>query len=136
MKVPAIAQRSSFWSAAFAIWFLVLWQLSSNPLPGPRLESDFPIDKILHFGYFFGGGGLLSAALFLKKSRPLTGSSLHLAVVLTLFLTGALDEWHQSWDPHRSGNDAGDLTFDILGALAGTVVFRRLQPAIFPRPTL
>lgn len=107
-------------------------------MKGPKLPMDFPVDKILHFGYFFGGAGLLSAALFLQKQKPLHWSTLHLLVVLSLFLVGSLDEWHQSWYPFRSGNDAGDLTADVLGALAGTLLFRTLQPRVFPRlsPTL
>jgi VanZ family protein len=53
---------------------------------------------------------------------------------MILFSVGALDEWHQSWYEFRSGNDAGDLTADFFGALAGTLVFRKLQPRLFPQP--
>lgn len=133
MKVPAICQRATFWAILSLIWFATLWLLSSRPLTGPKFPSDIPIDKVYHFGYFFGGGGLLSATLFLQKKRDLHWSSLHLIVLVALALTGALDEWHQSWYPFRSGNDAGDLTADILGALAGTLVFRKLQPRFFPK---
>ena len=94
---------------------------------------DIPIDKILHFGYFFGGAGMLSAALFLQKKKPLAWDTLHLIVVGSLSLVGALDEWHQSWYPFRSGNDAGDLTADLVGAFFGTLVFRKVQPRIFPK---
>ena len=100
---------------------------------GPRLPTDIPIDKVYHFGYFFGGAGLLSAALFLQKRWSLHWSTIHLIVVLALFAVGSLDEWHQSWYPFRSGNDAADLTADIIGALAGTLIFRKVQPRIFPR---
>lgn len=104
----------------------------SEQKKGPKFPTDFPTDKILHFGYFFGGAGLLSAALFLQKRWPLHWSSLHLLVVVALFTTGAIDEWHQSWYPiSRSGNDAADLTADIVGALAGTFVFRKIQPKLF-----
>lgn len=92
---------------------------------------DYPIDKVLHFGYFFGGAGLISAALFLQKKWSFHWSTIHLLVVLALFAVGSLDEWHQSWYPFRSGNDAGDLTADILGALAGTLVFRKIQSKAF-----
>lgn len=101
---------------------------------GPRLANDLPIDKVLHFGYFFGGGGLLSAALFFQKRWSLHWSTLHLCVLMILFSVGALDEWHQSWYEFRSGNDAGDLTADFFGALAGTLVFRKLQPRLFSQP--
>ena len=93
---------------------------------------DFPVDKILHFGYFFGGAGLLSAALFLQKRWNWHWSTIHLFVVLALFAVGSLDEWHQSWYEYRTGNDSADLSADILGALAGTLLFRKLQPKLFP----
>lgn len=133
MKLPAFAQRHLPWTIAFAVWFITLWMLSGRPMNGPKLPMDFPIDKILHFGYFFGGAGLLSAALFLQKRKTFHWSTLHLLVVLALFAVGSLDEWHQSWYPlYRSGNDAGDLTADILGALVGTLIFRAAQPNVFP----
>lgn len=98
---------------------------------GPHLSLNLSIDKVLHFGYFFGGAGLLSAALFLQKRKTLHWSTLHLIVIITLFAVGSVDEWHQSWYKFRSGNDAGDLTADFLGALVGTVIFRLLQPKVF-----
>ena len=131
MRLPLFARSSPLWSILFIAWFITLWCLSSKPLPGPKAPDILPIDKILHFGYFFGGGGLLSAAIFLRKRSVIHWSSVHLLVVLTLFAVGSLDEWHQSWYPFRSGNDAGDLSADILGALAGTLVFRALYPKLF-----
>lgn len=133
MKLPAICQRASFWAVLSCIWFFTLWWLSGRPLAGPKFESDLPLDKLYHFGYFFGGGGLFSAALFLQQKGKLHWSTLHLIVLVGLTLTGALDEWHQSWYVFRSGNDAGDLTADLLGALAGTLVFRKIQPRFFPK---
>lgn len=110
--------------------------LSSRPLQGPKLPMDYPIDKVLHFGYFFGGAGILSAALFLQKRWAFHWSSIHLFVVVILFAVGSLDEWHQSWYPFRSGNDSGDLSADILGALVGTFIFRKVQPFVgLPSPT-
>lgn len=131
MKLPSPLQRSLPWAVLCVLWFATLWFLSSRPLPGPKLETDLPIDKVLHFGYFFGGAGLLSAALFLQKKTAFHWSTLHLIVVVTLALVGSLDEWHQSWYSFRSGLDSADLTADLLGALAGTLVFRKLQPKIF-----
>ena len=131
VKLPPFFQRHHPWSISFIIWFTTLWILSGRPLSGPKLPPLFHVDKFLHFGYFFGGAGLLSAVFFLQKKRTLHWSSLHLFVILALFLVGSLDEWHQSWYPYRSGNDAGDLTADVIGALAGTLLFRVLQPKVF-----
>ena len=133
MKLPAFAQRPQLWVGSLFVWFVTLWFLSGRPMMGPKLPTDLPIDKVYHFGYFFGGAGLLSAALFLQKRWSHHWSTIHLLVILILFAVGSLDEWHQSWYPFRSGNDAGDLTADILGALAGTLIFRKVQPRTFPR---
>ena len=133
MKFPDFARRSQLWAALFLVWFVTLWYLSGRPMMGPKLPPVYHIDKVYHFGYFFGGAGLLSAALFLQKRWNFHWSSIHLLVVLILFMVGSLDEWHQSWYPFRSGNDSADLTADVLGALAGTLVFRKIQPRLFPR---
>lgn len=131
MKLPTCAQRSPIWFAAFGLWFLVLWFLSSGPLPhlpGPKIPH---LDKILHFGYYFGGAGLLSAALYLKRRNPRLGWDLiHVLTILLVTSTGVLDEWHQSWYEFRSGNDAADLAADFFGAVTGTLTFRRLHHLI------
>ena len=75
------------WLAAFAVWFGTLWWLSSrvNHLP-PEL-SFRASDKLLHFGYFFGGAGLCSAFLFrLDPAKPRWGRIFALAVI-------ALQHW-------------------------------------------
>ncbi len=133
VKLPRLALRPLPWSVAFGIWFITLWLLSGRPAVNPPLPMDFPTDKVLHFGYFFGGAGLLSAALLLQRRLLISWSSLHLIVICLLFFTGALDEWHQSWYPFRTGNDAGDLSADFCGALIGTFVFRMVQPLVFPQ---
>ena len=122
----SVLRRSSVWFTAFAIWFSVLWMLSSRANDMPEGIDFRHIDKVLHFGYFFGGAGLLSAAIF--RHRPeLHPSTRILIVVIFVTLVGAVDETHQSFIPGRSGNDAGDLTFDFLGAIAGSMLFQRLK---------
>ncbi len=119
-------RRSSTWFAVFAVWFCALWMLSSQANDMPVRIEFRHIDKVLHFGYFFGGAGLLSAAIF--RYRPdLHASTRILIVVIFVTLVGAVDEAHQSFIPGRSGNDAGDLTFDFLGAIAGSMLFQRLK---------
>lgn len=87
------------------------------------------VDKMYHFGYFFGGSGLCSAALYTLTRGKIAPHHMLTWVVLTLTATGCLDEWHQSWVEGRSGNDSMDLTADILGSVAGFHVFRRFIPA-------
>lgn len=129
MTHPPDSRRSWFWFVGFLIWFVTLWFLSSQPTP--ELEDGYKIphlDKVLHFGYFLGGAGLLSAVLYLLPRRPPRRpgwDTIHVCVIVVITLIGVLDEWHQSWYPFRSGNDAADLAADFLGAVAGTLLFRR-----------
>ena len=130
MQLPSALHRSQPWFVFFVVWFTVLWFLSSGPLPGPKGPGIPFLDKVLHFGYFFGGAGLLTAALYLRKPENPRWDVIHLTVITVLTAVGALDEWHQSWYPFRSGNDAGDLAADFFGALAGTLVFRRVRHVV------
>lgn len=120
-----LVRNSWLWLAAFAIWFGTLWWLSSrvNHVP-PALSFQFS-DKVLHFGYFFGGGLLFSAFLFRLNPQTPNWDRILLLTYLIVGLTGSLDEWHQSFVPGRSGNDAADFTADLLGAFCGALVFRK-----------
>lgn len=120
-----LVRNPFLWFAAFALWFGTLWWLSSrvNHVP-PGLDFRFS-DKLLHFGYFFGGALLFSAFLFrVNPSAPRWGRALALTM-LVVGLTGALDEFHQSHVPGRSGNDPADFAADLLGAFCGALVFRK-----------
>jgi len=125
--MPRVPHQPFAWLGLWIVWSLVLWALSSGPVlspPGP----DIPFfDKICHFGYFFGGAGLLSAFLFrLRPERPDWGNILAICLLVGLVI-GRLDEWHQSWVPLRSGNDIDDFLADVAGTLCGSLVFRRLH---------
>jgi VanZ family protein len=84
----------------------------------------------MHFGYFFGGAGLLSAALFLQGDHPPSWPALMFRVCAILWLIGILDEWHQSWVPERSGNDVGDWLADATGTVVGALTFRRFHSVL------
>ncbi len=119
-----LPRSHTFWFTAFIIWWALLWYLSSQPHE-PKEAPPIPhLDKIAHFGYFFGGAGLLSAALFRWKNTQVNWQVLTLIVVSVLTLTGMIDEYHQSFTPLRQGNDKWDLLADSFGALVGTQVFR------------
>lgn len=114
------------WFAVFFLWFATLWFLSSGTPTVPDALHFQASDKVLHFGYFFGGAGLLSAALFTLRPelKFITRVMICVAVVT---LIGAIDEFHQSFIPGRSGNDPGDLAADFVGALTGSLLFQRFR---------
>lgn len=127
MKSPRFTSPR-FWGLTFLAWFILLNLLSHGDRFHPPSPFQFNIphlDKFLHFGYFFGGGGLLGATLFLWKNF----SSIQLVIIVTIILSliGVWDEYHQSFFMNRTGNDFGDWLADTLGALTGVLVFRAVH---------
>jgi VanZ family protein len=130
MSLPRLPRRPRFWFASFALWFAVLWLCSSFSVGGGAPPAIHHIDKLQHFGYFFGGGGLLTAALFrLNPERP-AWKKIIPSVVLILAAVGWLDEWHQTFTPGRSGNDVFDWLADLLGASFAAFTFKMLHPRL------
>ncbi len=121
MRVP---RHHYFWLGAFFIWFVTLWTFSSGQQPEGILPPFQLSDKVAHFGYFFGGSGLLTAYFFTKSPRHPHWRVIALSVLCCLGLIGMLDEFHQSFVPGRSGNDPYDFLADLCGAAAGVWVFK------------
>ncbi len=127
MKTPrtisgGILRSATTWSVAFALWFGVLWWLSSRPSTIPPALQFTASDKLLHFAYFFIGGGLFSAACFLRRPKW-SARRLVTTASIVVSLVGVLDEFHQSFVPLRSGNDPLDMLADALGSIAGSLAF-------------
>ncbi len=122
-----LSRNPKFWLAAFLTWLGVLWILSSRPFTGPQLPPIDHFDKIAHFGYFFGGSGLLSAWLFRRNPARPNWKAILAGVILISAVIGGLDEYHQSFTPGRSGNDPYDWLADVLGATAGVFTFKLLH---------
>jgi hypothetical protein len=125
MLSESLKTHPRLWATSFLIWLIVLCLLSHGdrfhpPIAGYFLEFA-NIDKVVHFGYFFGGGGLLAA--YLHFSRELSPRKLLLIVTILLSIVGVGDEFHQSFFKNRTGNDPGDWLFDTLGAFCGALVF-------------
>jgi hypothetical protein len=90
MNLPAVTRRAPFWLSLFALWFGTLWVLSSGPVPlktGPEIPH---LDKVAHFGYFFGGAGLLSAFLYRLQKDQADWTKMLTIVLLAMTATGSL----------------------------------------------
>jgi VanZ family protein len=119
MQLPCFLSSPLLWRTLVLIWAGILYWLSeqsSLPTPG-KFEG---IDKIEHALYFAAGGMcfLLSLRLvgFARKTT--------IAIVLTVLfcsIVGALDEWHQTFTPGRSGGDVWDWTADTIGGFIGAI---------------
>ncbi len=87
-----------------------------SSLSGPELpQYGFMVhDKILHTCEYAGFGFLLARALGPRRWWW--------AIALGLAF-GVLDEFHQSFVPHRNGNDPFDMTADLVGSTLGALAF-------------
>ena len=98
-------------------WFVTLYFLSSMPKlpPGPKIPYE---DKVAHL-VFYSIGGAWSYLARRFCSPPDSGKKALLFAILFCALVGAIDEFHQSFVPNRSGNDPWDWLADTLGGLVG-----------------
>ncbi|MEN3943931.1 VanZ family protein [Prosthecobacter sp. SYSU 5D2] len=100
------------------IWGAVLFSLSSQSTlpPGPKIPHQ---DKVVHFLYFSSGAFCFTLALYARQT-PLSAGWLWTVTGMAFgLIIGALDEYHQTFTPGRSGNDPGDLLADLTGAGMG-----------------
>ena len=122
--MPRLPGHPKFWLGGFVTWFITLWLFSSFSNPGPDLPPIPHLDKVQHFGYFFGGAGLFSAFLYRRNPTAPRWLAIIGTTVFVVSLVGGLDEYHQSFTPGRRGNDLADWLADFTGSIAGAFVFR------------
>ncbi len=122
-----LPKNPKIWLGGFVLWFTVLWGISAFSLPGNLNPPIAHFDKIAHFGFFFGGSGLLCAYLYRRNPEHPNWPKLILTTVIIIALIGALDEFHQSFTPGRFGNDPMDWLADLLGATTGALTFKRIH---------
>ncbi len=122
-----LPRSPKFWLGSFLLWFAVLWWLSSGTHPDMPTPPIADIDKLAHFGYFFGGAGLFSAWLYRRHPQQPNWRAIIAFTILAISLVGWLDEYHQSLVPGRSGNNFPDWLADFFGAIAGAAVFKRFH---------
>lgn len=125
--MPRLPGQPRFWRIAFLVWFAVLWVLSSFSFNTTESVPINHFDKVQHFGYFLGGAGLLSAWLYRRNPGQPDWKRIFLTSVIVLSLVGALDEFHQSFTPGRSGNDPYDWLADLVGSVTGFLIFRTIH---------
>ncbi|MFT4175776.1 MAG: VanZ family protein [Luteolibacter sp.] len=125
-----LRRKSGFWLGCFIVWLVTLWILSSISGSDTQLPPIKFSDKIAHFGYFFGGGGLLTAWFYRRNPENPDWPVILLSSILILALVGILDEFHQSFTPGRSGNDLFDWFADLAGATCGALVFRLVHRVV------
>lgn len=122
------------WLIAWVTWFGVLWYLSSGTPDMEKLPSIPHMDKIIHFGYFFGGAGLLYVFIHHRFTKHPRFFKISLCTLIGIAV-GTLDEFHQSFVPGRYGNDLGDILADSLGSLMGAIVMAKIIKALLPPVT-
>jgi VanZ family protein len=101
------------WTAAI----LVVNSLSVNDTPVPSFAG---LDKLTHVVLYAG------AALAWRSALRSPSDRVSVVLVLAIAVLGALDEWHQVMVPGRSA-DVRDWLADVIGALVGTLLWRRIQ---------
>lgn len=125
-KLP-VPKHPGFWLGAVLLWFGVLFYFSSKSDVGIPMLMIKGIDKVQHFGYFFGGGGLLSAFLFFRNPIKPSWRTIILTVFGVMAAVSLIDEYHQTFTPGRSGNDVFDGLADVTGATVGAFVFKAIH---------
>ena len=124
-----LLRAPNFWLTSLILWAATLYTLSSFSKTLPDGGPEIPhIDKVLHFGYFMGGGIIFATWILLQKgtsARLLIRFAIPLAI---LACVGVLDEYHQTFTPGRSGNDPFDWLADVLGSATGLFLANRFHP--------
>jgi VanZ family protein len=116
-------QRAIVFWPLVVVWAALLWWLSSQPGSG-RLPLIPHFDKVLHTVYFLCGGVVFQLAM--RASAPSLSPRLLLVIgLLFAALIGALDEYHQTFTPGRTGNDVFDWLADCLGGTLAAYLVNR-----------
>ena len=121
--------RALLW-APFGLLLAYEFYLSSQsvlPAPPSLFEGIPQVDKLAHAAYYF-----LMGATVVRAARWGHGwSRARTALVVVPFglVYGALDEWHQSFVPHRDV-EAGDVLADTAGCALAALLAERLWIAL------
>lgn len=103
----------------WAVVIFVLCALPSEDIPDPHLDIPH-LDKVVHFGMFFILALLLCNEL--QYQTRFTWRKIYITTVCIAFIYGGVIELLQQYFFNRSG-DVLDLLADVLGAIAGCLVY-------------
>lgn len=130
-RLISIFTKSEPWIVLFVLWLTTLCIASSFNTKLPDQTPKIPhFDKISHFGYFFGGGIILTTWLLLKYGLKTTRVTRYLLPIIFFGMMGAIDEYHQTFTPGRSGNDPFDWLADIMGGSLGVLIANHFHPLL------
>jgi len=120
MQLPRNWHRTAAWLAVFMWAATIVWLSSRRGEEIEELNVFQVTDKVAHFSAFLVGAALLTIALRWSTAWP--WRTLALAGALGIAFFGAIDEYHQTFTPNRSGADVFDWLADALGASAGAAL--------------
>ena len=111
----------------FIVWAVVIFSFSSNPTVKTSEVhwQDFFIKKTAHVVEYFVFSLLLYRGMI---NSGMKSKNIILIVVLTTFLYGLTDEFHQSFTPGREPK-----LRDVLIDLSGSIIFFFSLKKIVPR---
>lgn len=128
-RLISIFTKPKPWLVLFILWLVTLCVASSFntklPVEAPKIPH---FDKITHFGYFFGGGIILTTWLLLKHGTISSRVTRYLFPIIFFSVFGAIDEYRQTFTPGRSGNDLYDWLADFLGGSLGVLIANHFHP--------
>jgi VanZ family protein len=91
-----------------------------SSIPGDAVQLKITLhDKLIHATEYAGFAFLLGRAF---------GARRWWLAILVGVAFGVSDEFHQTFTPHRSGNDLGDITADAIGSTIGALAAKLLRP--------
>jgi VanZ family protein len=130
-RLISIFTKPKPWLALFIVWLLTLIVASSFAVRLPDEAPKIPhFDKVTHFGYFFGGGIILATWQLLKHGIRNSRFTRYLFPIIFFGIFGAIDEYHQTFTPGRSGNDLYDWLADFLGGAFGVLIANHFHPLL------
>ncbi len=111
-------QRTNAWWPVVG-WTLVIILLTGVPLPTWSGAPGSDLDKLVHFGLYFGLGWTLARA---ARISGFSGAPALLGLLLAGVAFAALDELLQGWVPRRVPQLA-DWVADIAGLITAYVMY-------------